>query len=577
MPHRRQHRAAAVASAAHAMSYQKSALPVMTTRDGAIQGVLMEGAHAFLGIPFAASPVGSRRWAPPAAVAPWKGVLDATKYRHNCLQLEAYSPPQPRETVSEDCLFLNIWKPAAANASSNLPVWFYVHGGSFHSGGANETRLDGRWNAARSDIIMVTANYRLNVFGFLASRILRNRDGDRGSTGNYGILDQRAALVWVQRNIQTFGGDPSRVMLAGQSAGGAAVYNHLVRRSSWGLFSRALPMSGGYTLVLPQPEAAEYERTFEIICNVTRCGVGGVGCLETLPSDALLEAWRSVQYDPAVRLEPVVDGIDLTGQVSDLLRQGQVAPSVPVLAGATREDLDYPLWPAPQVTLKCKPGLCTQEDFSVFLHGLAPNFGWDAAFEARMLAAYSHAENPIADGTKWYWAARHVGADWTMVCPARRAAQWMARLPHAGPSFLYLFSHAPAGPSGAFPALAHHSSELPFVFHVEKTPSGADALLYQFNATHEGSLADLISTTWVNFAATSAPAGAQWLPIGTTDGHEWMEFGHPELHGGISLWRKHAECELWDETDRKLHPGSGAGVQRRDTMVESAAWADLRQ
>ena len=211
--------------------------------------------RSFRGIPYAAPPLGHLRWRPPAPVTPWQEELDATSYRHNCLQGPDFDPAQPRATLSEDCLYLNLWTPPNANSSSQLPVMVWMHGGGYQGGGANESRLNGTWDASLYNMIVVTTNYRLNIFGFLASQSLRERD-PAGSTGNYGILDQRAALRWVQDNIASFGGDPTRVLLAGESAGGASVYNHLVRPNSWGLFSRAAAESGAYTLVVPSVRSA---------------------------------------------------------------------------------------------------------------------------------------------------------------------------------------------------------------------------------------------------------------------------------------------------------------------------------
>lgn len=295
------------------LSSASSSAALVLTREGFVRGVANQRYRSFRGIPFAAPPVGALRWAPPAPVVPWAGVLDATEYKHNCMQPPGFDPPLPPPTLSEDCLYLNVWTPPHANSSSSLPVLFWVHGGSYHQGGANESRLNGSWDAALYDTILVTTNYRLNIFGFLASSMLRSRD-PAGGTGNYGILDQRAALRWVQANIRAFGGDPSRVLLDGQSAGGASVYNHLVRPLSWGLFSRAIAQSGGYTLVLPQAETPEFEDTYRTVLNVTGCR--GVDCLLEIKAEQLLPVASFLDF------QPVVDGVDLK-------EQGESISSIP--------------------------------------------------------------------------------------------------------------------------------------------------------------------------------------------------------------------------------------------------------
>jgi carboxylesterase type B len=540
----------------------------------------------------------------------------------------------PREAFSEDCLHLSVWTPAHISASGQLlPVWFWVHGGSFHSGSSNESRLDGRWNAMRSEIIVVVPNYRLNVFGFLGSSALRSRDisslAGRGGTGNYGILDQRAALRWVRANIAQFGGDASRVMLGGQSAGGASVFHHLVRPASWGLFSRALAMSGAYTLVLPQPEAADYELTFEIVVNVTHCNrfagdavgsrkaggtegsVGGlrgaavVACLEHLSPDELLHAWRALRYDPSVRFEPIVDGSDLKEQVAVRMRRGEVAPGVPLVAGATSEDLDYPLWPAPSVTLGCDdaPSSCNRSHFASFVHDLKPTMGWSDADAAHIVAAYderaangtlrkadatsgttgvANAINWHGDGASsgtrdhrpeladhhvgalpaggnfsyYYWASRRLGSDYTMVCPARRVAHWLGDA-HGGRqrTWLYLFAHPPDGSSGKVPAAAHHSSELPFAFRVEHSGEwGQGGALHRFNVSRERPLADAMASALVTFAATGAPPSS-WPPYHHSAEQSWMVFGLPTgraLRGSVFNGLKRTECGHWDATALKL-------------------------
>ena len=160
---------------------------VVNTTDGVLRGLATSRFRSFRGIPFAKPPVGELRWQPPMPLdGPWSGVRDATSYRHNCMQSNNFNPAQPRSTLSEDCLYLNVFTPPNVTASSALPVLFWVHGGSYTGGGANESRLNGTWiQAAGYDMIVVTTNYRLNVFGFLGSREL-----PRGASGSFGILSQ---------------------------------------------------------------------------------------------------------------------------------------------------------------------------------------------------------------------------------------------------------------------------------------------------------------------------------------------------------------------------------------------------
>ena len=447
-------------------------------------------------------------------------------------------------------LYLNVWTPPNATATSSLPVFVWVHGGSYQSGGANESRLNGTWDVQQGQIV-VTTNYRLNIFGFLASDALRSRD-PAGGTGAYGILDQRAALRWVQSNIGQFGGDPTRVLLVGESAGGASVYNHLVRPASWGLFSRAIAESGGYTLILPQPEPRQSESVYQLVLQLTKCS--SPACLEALDADALLKVAASVGHG-VLDFEPVVDGVDLTDQIATLLRAGHVAPRVPFIAGGTREDFGYPLWSAPHVTLECAADGCTKADFRRFVARVQPAFGGWGVDE--MVAAYSD-EVALPGGplTKWDWAARHMGADYCMLCPARRSVAAVAAAHGASSAaYAYLFAHAPDGPSGAYPHLAHHASEIPFVFD-DETAVGPDAAAFHISA-RERPLAQLIAGAWAHFAKFGRPPPT-WPEY--AHNQSWMVFGGD---GGAKPRLRSARCDLWDRaTPTHMGPAGLAAASR---------------
>ena len=547
------------------------AADVVRTSHGYVRGVTTPRYRSFRGIPFASPPVGSLRWRPPMEMAPWSGVRAATSYRHNCMQDDRFTPAQPFDTLSEDCLYLNVWTPPNATGASSLPVLFWVHGGSFTGGGANESRLNGTWiQAAGYDMIVVTTNYRLNIFGFLGGAALRTLD-PLGSTGNYGIQDQRAALKWVQANIAAFGGDPKRVMLCGESAGGASVYHHLGRPASWGLFSRALSESGGYTFTLGQPRAAEAESTYSRVLNASGCT--DVPCLQRLPSTSLLAIYSALRRraeerrDPSLRLEPMEDGVDLTDQLGKLFAAGKVAPDVPLLAGATHDDLGaglVPWYPPVPLPVCCPagrqgscPDQCTQADFRAYTEAVAKAMsGVDAT---SLEAAYAKSEVAMPGGnfTKWWWAAQHMGSDYAMICPARRSVGWWKMGRHNKPpvrSYLYLFSHVPDGPSGTYPKLAHHASEIPFVFR-DLTATGPSAPFFHISR-REIPLSDAIVSAWRSFAATGTPhvrladesARAkqllEWPPYAPSG--SWMIFGGKGGIAAVQSKIKEATCDLWD-------------------------------
>ena len=426
-----------------------SADPIVNTTLGAVRGYTTStGVRVFKGIPFAAPPVGDLRWAPPAATAKWApAVRDARAFAHNCIQATSAHNmgwPQPASTLSEDCLYLNVYAPSAAanntSSSSPRPVMVWIYGGGYQGGGGNETRLNGTNDVAlleqarqRGDgegLVIVTLNYRLGVFGFAAADALRGRDAAHGSTGNYGILDQRAALQWVAREIAAFGGDPSRVFIVGQSAGADSVSQHLVRPRSWGLFAAAGMESGAWADGWTTETVADRAPCFAALLHAAGCG--DVACLvRDVPAWAL----HNASVDAAGKNSqmrcwwPSVDGVELTRPGALLARDGHLAPGVPVLVGSVAEDID-------PFGVNCEGAACAASDLGRFAAGnVAPTvtrgpngaaFGWNASDTAAFVRLYTgEPVRPGGDYTSSFWAERHAGADFWGGAAARRAARWV--------------------------------------------------------------------------------------------------------------------------------------------------------
>jgi carboxylesterase type B len=211
---------------------------VVATENGQVRGSRVEGVDKFLAIPYAAPPTGALRWKPPAAASNWSGVRDATRFGSACAQPEGGNGPQ---VLDEDCLFVNVFRPAGTTEQSKLPVYFFIHGGGNTTG--SSIQHDATKFAQDNRLIIVTLNYRLGVFGFLGLPSLRAESTDNAS-GNYALMDQQAAMRWTQRNIAKFGGDPQRVTMAGESAGASAVCMHLTSPTAHGLFMRGVMESG---------------------------------------------------------------------------------------------------------------------------------------------------------------------------------------------------------------------------------------------------------------------------------------------------------------------------------------------
>ncbi|CAO2610286.1 Pyrethroid hydrolase Ces2a [Lemmus lemmus] len=253
---------------------QDSASPIRNTHTGQVRGSLVHvtgsdvGVHTFLGIPFAKPPVGPLRFAPPEPPEPWSGVRDGTSYPAMCLQTDVLTLGEAKAmnlimhpiSMSEDCLYLNIYTPAHAHEGSNLPVMVWIHGGGLVVGMASMT--DGSILAATEDIIMVAIQYRLGVLGFFST-------GDQHATGNWGYLDQVAALRWVQQNIAYFGGNPGQVTLFGASAGGTSVSSLVVSPMSKGLFHGAIMQSG--VALLPDLISDTPEVVYTTVANLSGC------------------------------------------------------------------------------------------------------------------------------------------------------------------------------------------------------------------------------------------------------------------------------------------------------------------
>lgn len=317
-----------------------------TTENGRVRGIPCgwPSITAYYGIPYAAPPVGERRFREPEPAADWEGVRDCARASAKCWQLgvgkgsfyeKEFYPVE--EEMSEDCLYLNIWTPAQS-ADEKLPVLFWVHGGAFMTGYGHSAHFDGE-HFARQGVILVTINYRLNVFGWLVDPEL-DKESAHGVSGNYGLLDQIAALRWVNRNIASFGGDPEKITIAGQSAGAACVQALLCSPLTKGLYRGAILQSGGGPAPFPDMNFLKLKDAEER-SDLSALGVSNLKELRALGAAELLERWRKTMPTFAVQRTPVQDGYVLTDSVVNVIRNGE-SPAVPILIGYTgKENLAF--------------------------------------------------------------------------------------------------------------------------------------------------------------------------------------------------------------------------------------------
>src|SRR4029077_1995782 len=332
---------------------------IVFTFDGLVRGTTTAaGVREFLGIPYAAPPVGNRRWRPPVHHAPWFEPLDATQFANHCPQ-----PPTPFGIASttEDCLFLNVFTPDSGDHRQLRPVMVWIHGGALVTGESNDYDPTAM---VQDGVIVVTINYRLGALGFLAHPAFaaestdpdRDRDADANSAGNYGLMDQQLALRWVRDNIIFFGGDPSNVTIFGESAGGLSVFSQLVSPPAANLFHKAIVESGAYNLNTQSLATAESAGT--AFATAAGCSSQTAACLRALPVSTILANENPAGYTPNI------DGEFLPLSLGTALATGQFH-HVPVMQGSNHDE-----W-----------RLFTALDFDLLGHPIANN---ETAYEAAL-------------------------------------------------------------------------------------------------------------------------------------------------------------------------------------------------
>ncbi len=487
----------------------------VTVREGVLQGVVEGGALAFRGVPYAAPPTGARRWKPPEPPPRWTGVRGAESYGAVCPQPRMGAPSGP-VVGDEDCLFLNVWTPSHRPAGA-LPVMVFVHGGSNLWGGSStdageDSRLDGRYLAEHGPAVVVTLNYRLGALGFLALAALSAESPDHVS-GNYGLLDQIAALRWVHDNAGAFGGDPSRVMLFGESAGAIDVSALLVSPLARGLFSRALLQSG----VLAGVDAEKAEASGAAFPDAIGCGAGDLACLRARPFDELVAALpKAFGASAGVTLPIVLDDHVVPRRPLEAARAGR-HNHMPIVMGTNTDEYSTLIaFHAPRQRLE------SDDDLADELH---------RQFPRRHAAVHAHYPASAYPSPRAAYIA--VWTDASFTCPIRRALRAFA----AGqeePVYRYVYAHV--RDRGVVRLLgAGHAMEIPFVFHTF-LPGGPTPIELDFS--------DDIVTTWTRFAATGAPGTAEspW-PRFRAESDPYVRL---DVVSRVERGFRSAECDFWD-------------------------------
>jgi para-nitrobenzyl esterase len=455
---------------------------------GMLRGVSDAGVISYKGIPYAAPPVGNLRWKAPQPVAHWSDVRFASQYGHDCMQLPFPSDAAPLGTKpDEDCLVLNVWAPAG-RTSAKLPVMVWIYGGGYVNGGSSPAVYDGS-QFAKQGVVFVSFNYRLGRFGFFAHPALTAEAGS-APLGNYAFLDQIAALKWVQNNIAAFGGDPNRVTLFGESAGGGSVLAMMTSPLSRGLFQQAIIESGGgreglggmphlNVATSTKPSAESSGLAFAQAKGIAGSDAAALDALRKLPSDAIVDGLNMASMHQAANTYsgPMIDGrIVLETPQSAFLAGHQM--KIPVMIGANSRDIGF--------------------SFAKTMQEVVAPFGAD---QDRALAVYNpeNSTDPRVVGTR-------VAADRMMIEPARFIAQEVAA--SGQPAYQYRFSYVAASMRKEWDG-APHATEIPFVFDTVKARYEA-----ALDPADEA-IAQTTNSYWASFAKTGDPNGAgrpKWTP-----------------------------------------------------------------
>jgi len=489
------------------------ATPHVRVDSGELLGATRDEVAYFKGIPFAAPPVGRLRWRPPQPPHKWSGVRKATDYGADCMQVPFPSDAAPLGVApAEDCLYLNVWRPAKADAGGKLPVLVWIYGGGFVNGGSSPTVYDGS-AFAKDGIVFVSFNYRVARFGFFAHPAL-TAEQRPGPLANYGLMDQIAALKWVKQNIAAFGGDPRNVTICGESAGGISVHYLMTSHAADGFFQKAIVQSGtgrpgGGLGMRPLSGGAGSAEALGV-AFAAKQGIQGQGPdalrrLRALPAEDVAKNLDMAHMDADGTYVggPVFDGDIVAGDPGLLYAAGRGA-RVPLMVGATSADIGFAFM-----------GVKSLDD-------LLAQFGPDAQ---RVRTAYRFNDNDNVMGD-----AFRVGGDQMMVEPARYVARTLSA--RGQPVYEFRFSYVAESMRKEWPG-APHASDIPFVF---------DTVAARYNPSltaRDAAVAKTIHQYWVAFVKTGIPevAGQPHWPAYDAKSDVLMDFTNDGPVVGADPWK----------------------------------------
>lgn len=482
-------------------------LPTLATTDkGVLVGQSTQGIRQFLGVPYAAPPTGSRRWKAPAAESAYL-LRDASRFAKHCPQSAS---PFGVASTSEDCLYLNVYAPPALEVALRpAPVMVWFHPGAFQYGESDDFNPNA---LVKKGFVVVTLNYRLGALGGLAHPALTAESAEQGS-GNYGLMDQQAALRWVQRNIRNFGGDPSKVTIFGESAGGVSVYAHIAAPDSAGLFHRAISMSGSYAAYTEERTLAVAEAEGQAYATAVGCPSQTLACLRAVPVATLLANQNPspVAYLPNIEPTVLPEGMFWAFYNGNFNK-------VPVMHGSTQDE--YRLF----VALRELAGFPTNSR-ETYHDNIMAMLGFDSG------TAYAMTDHfyTVAKYGSEAFALGELGTDIVFAC---RALQMSHQFREFSAVYHYEFDDETAPqdvlPPVSFAYGAYHGSDVQYILD----SSDGQAPFTSAQQT----LAERMKNYWTNFARNGNPNGTN-LPVWPTyeDVPDWLDENGPNIYMELSL------------------------------------------